>query len=350
MYASEKHRSIRIFMIAKGDKRMKKVLVVLLTAVLACSMVFANGASESEAGTWPEGNVNFVVAAKAGGGTDLIARKAAEVAHRITGDNYIVINQKEGNGAVAINTVYSDDEDALNVGFFIPSFFTAYITGTVNQNPITDFKVANYANRETCAYICVKADAKWQTIEELMDDVKNNPNSIVFGTSLGSRSHFRIEEFSQAAGLKWRYVEAGKTADAIAALLGGHIQVTSLSAKSADSYAKNGDIRILACSDKPIVINEVNQNAPTYAELGYTDLKCLDPVIIVTSKKASDETVRQIHDVMYQVFTDQEFLDFMKTNGTIVQAYDYDKSVEWYNETFRLYDEVGAKLGVKAAR
>ena len=48
--------------------------------------------------------------------------------------------------------------------------------------------------------------------------------AIVFGTSLGSRSHFRVEEFAQAAGVKFKYVEAGKTAEAISAILGGHIE------------------------------------------------------------------------------------------------------------------------------
>ena len=170
--------------------------------------------------SWPDGNVNLIVAAAAGGGTDLVARKVAEIAKKETGANFIVVNQAEGGGAVAIDTVYQDDEDALNLGFFIPSFFTSYITGAVDVNPLDDFKVANYVNRESCAYICVKADSKYKTMEELLDDARKNPESIVFGTSLGSRSHFRVEEFAQAAGVKFKYVEAGKTAEAI---LGGQL-------------------------------------------------------------------------------------------------------------------------------
>ena len=300
--------------------------------------------------SWPDGNVNLIVAAAAGGGTDLVARKVAEIAKKETGANFIVVNQAEGGGAVAIDTVYQDDEDALNLGFFIPSFFTSYITGAVDVKPLDDFKVANYVNRESCAYICVKADSKYKTMEELLDDARKNPESIVFGTSLGSRSHFRVEEFAQAAGVKFKYVEAGKTAEAISAILGGHIEVTSLSASSAESYAKNGDIRILACSDEPITRSEINQDAPTYAQMGYTDLKCLDPVLIVTSKNVPDEVVVKINEVMVKVFSDPELKDYMLKEGTIIDPFDFAKSQEWYKDTFNIYDSVGETLGVKAAR
>lgn len=299
---------------------------------------------------WPEGNVNLIVAAAAGGGTDLIARKVAEIAKKETGANFIVVNQAEGGGAVAIDTVYQDDEDALNVGFFIPSFFTSYITGAVDVNPLEDFKVANYVNRESCAYICVKADSKYETMDQLLEDARKNPGAIVFGTSLGSRSHFRVEEFAQAAGVQFKYVEAGKTAEAISAILGGHIEVTSLSASSAESYAKNGDIRILACSDEPITRSEINQDAPTYAQMGYTDLKCLDPVLIVTSKNVPDETIVKINEVMVKVFSDAELKDYMKKEGTIIDPFDLTKSQEWYKDTFNVYDSVGETLGVKANR
>ncbi len=311
----------------------------------------AKEAEESAADVkWPDGNVNLIVAAAAGGGTDLIARKVAEIAKKETGANFIVVNQAEGGGAVAIDTVYQDDEDALNLGFFIPSFFTSYITGAVDVNPLDDFKVANYVNRESCAYICVKADSKYKTMEELLDDARKNPEAIVFGTSLGSRSHFRVEEFAQAAGVKFKYVEAGKTAEAISAILGGHIEVTSLSASSAESYAKNGDIRILACSDEPITRSEINQDAPTYAQMGYTDLKCLDPVLIVTSKNVPDEVIVKINEVMVKVFSDPELKDYMMKEGTIIDPFDLTKSQDWYKDTFNVYDSVGETLGVKASR
>ena len=150
--------------------------------------------------------------------------------------------------------------------------------------------------------------------------------------------------------MKFKYVEAGKTAEAISAILGGHIEVTSLSASSAESYAKNGDIRILACSDEPITRSEINQEAPTYAQMGYTDLKCLDPVLIVTSKNVPDEVVVKINEVMVKVFSDPELKDYMLKEGTVIDPFDFAKSQEWYKDTFNIYDSVGETLGVKAAR
>ncbi len=344
---------------------MFKRLLACILAVLMCFAVVGCGAEEApkqeepSAPTqedvkndvkWPDGNVSLIVAASAGGGTDLVARKVAEIANKKTGENFIVVNQKEGHGAVAANTVYQSGDDALTLGFFIPSFFTNYITGSVEENPIDDFKIAAYINRISCAYICVKADSPYETMEQLMDDVRQRPEEVLFGTSIGSRSHFRVEEFAQTAGLKFKYVEAGKTAEAISALLGGHIEVTSLSASSAESYAKNGDIRILACSDEPISRSEVNENAPTYAQLGYADLKCLDPIMIVVNKDVDDEVIEKINNVMVEVFSDPDLAEFMEKEGTILEPYALDLSRQWYNDTYKVYDSVGETLGVKATR
>lgn len=328
---------------------MKKRLIAILLSMVIC-LSFGAVAMAADEVEWPDGNVNLIIAAAPGGGTDLIGRKVAEVANRITGDNYIIVNQDEGNGAVAFNTVYSDDEDGLNLGFFISSFFTSYITGATDEHPLEDFKVASYVNRESCAYICVKADSEYESIDQLLDYAREHPGEVVFGISLGSRTHFRIEEFAQAAGVEFKYVEAGKTAEAIAGLLGGHITVTSLSASAAESYAENGDIRLLACSDEPINRSEVNEGVPTYADLGYTDLKCLDPVMIVTGKEVPDEVVMKINEVMTEVFSDEELKDYMKNEGTVITPYDYEETQQWYKDTFDVYDSVGETLGVKADR
>ena len=195
---------------------MKKRLFAALLAVVLCLSIVGCGQAKpsgTQAGnapeqapasvkevTWPDGTVNLIVAAKAGGGTDLIARKMAEVAKKVTGVNFVVVNQDEGGGAVAISTVYDDTEEGLTLGFFIPSFFTSYITGSVDENPLEDFKVASYVNRESCAYICVRADSPFENIEQLLESARENPNSVVFGTSLGSRTHFRVEEFPLPKG------------------------------------------------------------------------------------------------------------------------------------------------------
>ncbi len=329
---------------------MRKIMSVLVVAALVCSCIFAQGASEEKVVNWPDGNVNVIVPAAPGGGTDLVARKFAEVANRVTGKTFIVVNQGDGGGAVAYDTVYRDDEDGLNLGLFIPSFFTTYISGQVNENPMTEYKIACYVDRITAHYIVAKTDAPYKTYDEFVAYVKANPGTVTFGTSIGSRSHYKMVEWAKAAGLDLKWVEAGKTAKAITALLGGHIDVTTFDAANAKNYAESGKVNLFCCSDEPLERIEFNKDVKTWAQLGYDKLRCQDPVMMVCGKNVPDEAVKQINEMMVKVYSDPELIEYMRKNGSALKPHDLAESQELYKACYSVYDEVGADLGVKAAR
>ena len=285
-----------------------------------------------------------------GGGTDLVARKFAEVAGKVSGNTFIVVNQGDGGGAIAYNTVYEDDADGLNLGLFIPSFFTTYITGQVEEHPLNDYKIACYVDRITAHYLVVRKDSPYKTIEDLMAYVKANPQKVTFGTSIGSRSHFKMVEWAQAAGLEFKWVESGKTSATISALLGGHIDVVAVDAANAMSYGKSGDMILLCCTDEPLERNEINKDVKSWKQMGYTELRCQDPVMMVCGKNVPDSIVAQINEIMVKVYSDPEMIDYMKKNGSALKAYDLETSQEMYKGCFDVYDSVGESLGVKASR
>lgn len=323
----------------------------MLIAMIVSSVAFANGVTEEAADVkWPSGNVNVIVPAAPGGGTDLVARKFAQVAVKVSGNNFIVVNQGDGGGSIAYNTVYEDDADGLSLGLFIPSFFTTYITGQVDENPMTDYKIACYVDRITAHYICVRKDSPYKTIEDLISSARKNPGKVSFGTSIGSRSHFKQVEWAQAAGIEFKWVEAGKTSAAISALLGGHIDVIAVDAANAMSYAKSGDMTLLCCTDEPLERNEINKDIKSWKQMGYTNLRCQDPVMMVCGKKVSDSVVEQINEIMVKIYNDPEMIEYMRKNGSSLKAYDLAKSQEMYASCFAVYDSVGASLGVKATR
>ena len=142
---------------------MKKFLSLLL----ALTMLLTSACALADA-AWPDGTVQLIVAAKAGGGTDLIARIIAEKMSEIAGKPVVVVNQTEGNGAIAFDTVMNDDDAALNVGFFIPSFMTSYITGSTDMDPLKDYQVASFLDCSDSNYFVVRNDSPFNTMEEVI--------------------------------------------------------------------------------------------------------------------------------------------------------------------------------------
>ena len=323
-------------------KRFSSMFFALVLACALCGTAFAAG--------WPSDTVKLIVAAKAGGGTDLAARIVAEKMAKVVDENVIVVNQTEGGGVIAFDTVKEDDAEALQLGFFIPSFFTAYISGASEIDPLKDVQCASFLSCADASYICVKADSPFKTANDLLDYARANPGKVVLGLSIGSRTHFTVEEFARAAGVQFKYVEAGHVADAIPALLGGHIDVAYLNGSNTAAYVASGQMRALAVSGEPFSRREELKDVPTFAQIGYPGLKCKTDFFVVVSGKASLETVAKINAAFKTVFEDEEVAKKFAGINYAIKALDLESSAAAYKASFETFDAVGAALGVKVAR
>ena len=324
---------------------MKRLSSMFFALVLACALSGAAFAAE-----WPSDTVKLIVAAKAGGGTDLAARIVAEKMSKLVNENVIVVNQTEGGGVIAFDTVKEDDAEALQLGFFIPSFFTAYISGASEINPLADVQCASFLGCTDASYICVRADSPYKTAKDLLDAARANPGKVVLGLSIGSRTHFTVEEFARAAGVQFKYVEAGHVADAIPALLGGHIDVAYLNGSNTAAYVASGQMRALAVNSEPFVRKPELKDVPTFAQIGYPGLKCKTDFFVVVSKKAPAETLKKINETLQAVFADDEVKQKFAGIGYAITPLDLEGSTASYKGSFETFDAVGAALGVKVAR
>lgn len=324
---------------------MKKFLSLLLALTLL--LVSASALADT---AWPDGTVQLIVAAKAGGGTDLVARILAEKMSTIVGKPVVVVNQTEGNGAIAFDTVMNDDDAALNVGFFIPSFMTAYITGATDMDPLKDYQVASFLECADSNYFVVRADSPFNTMEEVIAYAKENPGKLSLGLSLGSRTHFTVAEFAQAAGIEFKYVEAGKAADQTTALLGGHIDITLLNVANTQQYVLSGDMKALATTAKPFEADEKLMAIPTLAELGYEGLKCKADFFCMTSNEASAETLEAINAAVAEAMADETVHETIAKLGYELIPNDVAASAEKFTACYNTFDAVGVQLGIKFER
>ena len=325
---------------------MKKLLVLMLTLVMACGFAFAQGAEETAVAEWPQGTVQVVVSSKAGGGTDLVARVLAAKMQELLGSTVIVSNVTDGGGAIAFQQVMDDDPDTLKLGFNIPSFFTSYITGAIDMNPLKDFQCASFLTFSDCNYFVVAADSPYKTWDDVANYLKANPNGLTLGLSMGSRTHFTVAEFANAADLQFKYVEAGKAADATTALLGGHIDMAYLSIANVKSYVESGQMRVLAAQCDPAEPIESLAGVPTFADLGYPDLKCKCDFFFNTSVNAPAETIAKINALLIDVLADEGVKASLLKLGYAAEASDVAASKAAYEASYKTFQEVGVSLGV----
>jgi tripartite-type tricarboxylate transporter receptor subunit TctC len=242
------------------------------------------------------------------------------------------------------------DSRALTLGFFIPTFFSTYQTGTHDMNPVGDFKCVSYLRSEDAGFFVVGKNSKYKTFSELIADAKSRPGQITLGLSIGSRTHFQVESFAQIAGVKFKYVSADHAADQVTALLGGHIELTYLNAANTEQYVATGDMRALAAMGEAVSKNPEILAIPTTEKLGYEKIKANLDFFIVASNNVDEATCRLINECMKEAVKDPTVINRLENIGFRLTGCEYEEGLNAYQETYNTYDSVAEALGVKAKR
>lgn len=191
--------------------------------------------------------------AKPGGGFDLTCRLVSNsiIEAKLIDKPMIVNFMPGGVGAVAYNHVIGARSND-------PEMIVAASTGSVlniaqgkfGEHDETAVRWLAGLGTDYGAVI-VKADAKWNTLQELLADLKANPKGFVLGSggSIGSQDWFKAALIAKAAGIdpkEMKYVAFEGGGEALTALLGGHIQIYPGDIAEFSGQFDSGKYKVLA--------------------------------------------------------------------------------------------------------
>jgi tripartite-type tricarboxylate transporter receptor subunit TctC len=114
--------------------------------------------------------------------------------------------------------------------------------------------------------VTVQETSPWKTLPELVDYAKKNPGKLrVSTTGVGSTDHFNVGIIQSVTGAQFTHVPFKGGESVVAALLGGHVEVTFDTLSKVLPHVEAGKLRILVISKKRAEF----PNIPTLTELGY---------------------------------------------------------------------------------
>jgi tripartite-type tricarboxylate transporter receptor subunit TctC len=242
---------------------MKKgAFLGMLSAVLC---FFVSGIAF--ASDYPTKPINLLIGYSAGGSTDLTTRALASEVAEILKRPIISSNQVGASGTLVLGRVKGEKNDGYTI-YNAPTanFCRIPHLQAVPYDPLKDFTfIMQYGLYQYG--IVVGADAPWKTLEELLDYAKKNPNKIKYATSgLGSGQHLVMEYLAKKLGIKWDHVPFVGGTQAVAALLGGHVQVVSQTPEWKE-HVLAGKLRLLVvCTNQRM---NAFPNVPTLIEKGF---------------------------------------------------------------------------------
>lgn len=293
----------------KFTKRITKVLAAPL--LLVCLIVFFG----SPAFAWsPDKPVHIIVHTSPGGGVDTMARLVFKHAGRLTGADFVVENFAGAGGQIGYTTLVASPPDGYTLGTISTM---SIVTHELTRKGVPYKFKENFqpVARITLdpSVLAVKADSPFKSLEDVVAAAKADPGKLSFaGTFTYSTHHIQFLLLEKQAGIKMTYVPFDGGSKAIAALLGGHVDVAASGLSEFASQVNSGEVRILASAG-------VKQwkglpEIPLFKDLGYKISLGSNRGLSLPAG-ASPEIVQYYDDLFTKVANDPEFLDEAEKMG-----------------------------------
>ena len=198
-----------------------------------------------QAGEFPEREVLGVVMWGAGGATDTVARAINPAAEEALGKAIVVLNKSGGAGAISTAYVNAAPADGYTFLYGAENPQLHPIMGVADLD-YASFYPVNILGRGV-AVIVVKDDSKYQTMEELMADIKANPGAVNMGsTGPGGLPSTVAALISNSADFTVTAIPFDGEGPGLTAMLGGEVDFMPSGISAAAEQIKAGKMRALA--------------------------------------------------------------------------------------------------------
>ncbi|MDF2674948.1 MAG: transporter, partial [Clostridiales bacterium] len=231
---------------------MKKRLAGFLALSLVVSL-FAGGCSSASTKTqtsaqpsaekstpvkYPTKPIELIVPFAAGGGTDAVGRALAESLKTILKQEVVVVNKTGGGGSVGMAEGLNAKPDGYTLTLFTREVASLPLQGQAPFKTM-DFKFISNVNIDPVV-IVVSSKSKYQTIEDLFNDIKANPSKLNFAAA--AVPNFYGIHITQALGLKFVTVPFNGAAPAITEVLGGRADFGIYSPSEVKAQIESGNL------------------------------------------------------------------------------------------------------------
>lgn len=325
---------------------------ILATALLAVAVAGCGSAPASNGTTgnapapakeepkYPTKQIEVTVPFAAGGGTDIFARAMSDYLSKEWGQPVIVVNKPGAGGATGTQAVL---KQGSKDGYSVVTQSVSAVTGLLAGVPNLPFKFEDYqfiakSTNDPLAFV-VKADAPWNTIEELNDWVKKNPDQLSFASNGPTAiATFGVIQWLDSIGgdfSKAKLIVTNGAGDALPKVAGGHITLGVQGVSEVNNLVKAGKLKILAVASQKR--SEFFPDAPTMEEKGVKGITASFWVGVSMPAGVPAHVVNKWETTMDKMQKDpafQEKLKSMSVQGAYLNSADYAKYVKEETELF----------------
>ena len=295
---------------------------------------------------FPEREMLGVVMWGAGGATDTVARAVNPAAEESLGKPIVVLNKSGGAGAISTAFVNAAPADGYTLLYGAEN---PQLHGVMDVSKLdyASFYPVNILGRGV-AVIAVPADSKYQTMQELLDDIAENPGEVKMGsTGPGGLPSTISALIANAADFEVTAIPFGGEGPGLTAMLGGEVDFMPSGISAAAQQIEAGKMRALA-----VVNTESVDTLPDVPPITDTlpDMATFLPwgpfYGVFVRKDVPNDVKETLVEAYDEAARTNEFLELMANRGNIVmnihgeEAEDFLK--KWQQVTVWALQDTGA--------
>lgn len=229
------------------------------------------GAASATAADWhPEKNIEVIVGTAPGSNQDAVARRVQKIwqDQKLLPVPQTIINKAGGGGEIGWIYLAQFAGDAHYISMTSPSMFSNQLLGK-SRYTLADITPIALLVREYETF-SVRPAHTIKSMGDLTDRLRKDPASVTFGfgVSVGNAQHVTGALYGKALGIdarKMKMVVFNASAEAMTAVMGGHVDVLITTPGGIDPLVQAGKLRVLGVA-APARLKGTLAATPTFRE------------------------------------------------------------------------------------
>lgn len=317
---------------------IKKMILVALAAASVATLS-AQGGQEAKAEAYPTRPITMIIPYGAGGTTDVSGRKFAAILAKKLGQSVTVVNQGGASGSIGCKAVLDAKPDGYTVLFTAESLGTQRVMG-LSEMSYADFSPIMAVVNDPKVIVVAK-DSKYQSLQDLLDDMKANPGKVKMSyTGPGGSGHVQ-GLIMEKLGYKPAMTAYKGGNDCFLAVLSGEVDFTNSNFATVAGYIKSGDLKLLAVSsnhhlaaypDAPI-FEEVDPAAAPYMQNPFS------PLNFLVDKDVPQDVKDTLRSASLEVVKDPEWVKFAD-DSCLEKLYEQYPTLEDINKFYASWESM----------
>jgi tripartite-type tricarboxylate transporter receptor subunit TctC len=186
----------------------------------------------------------------------------------------------------------------------------------------------------------VLSTSPYKTLKDFIEAAKKEPNALKYSTAgVYSAHHVPTVLFSHKAGIKLKHIPYAGGAQAMTALMGGHVDLNPNYPAPFASPIKAGTIRPLAVTSGDRIA--AYPNVPTLKELGI-DVEVEQWLAVLAPKGTPDPVVKTLREAFKKICTDKLYITMMEKMGEEVKYVDGPEFEKFWANSWKETQELFA--------